>query len=217
MFTGIIQEIGTVLRITPRERGKELEFSCRNIYPELKIGDSVACNGVCLTVSELRTGIGFKAFAVGETLSRSNLSKIRIGDTVNFELSLLPDSRMGGHFVMGHVDSVTEVIKVQVLPDESREIFVSIPNDLTRYCVEKGSVALNGVSLTVAEMNKNHLKVALIPHTLRETNLSQVKMGDLLNLEVDIMGKYAEKLLRSYLPDKPNVTQEYLASLGYHA
>jgi len=217
MFTGIIQEIGTVIRTTPRGQGKELEFSCKSIYSELKVGDSVACNGVCLTVSELRKDIGFKAFAVGETLSRSNLSKIKTGNAVNFELSLLPDSRMGGHYVMGHVDSVTQVIKVQVFPDQSREIFVHIPDDLIRFCVEKGSVALNGVSLTIAEMKKNHLKVALIPHTLRETNLSQAKVGDLLNLEVDILGKYAEKLLRSYLPDKSNVTEEYLASLGYHA
>ena len=217
MFTGIIQEVGTALRITPRGRGKELEFSCRTVFPELKIGDSVACNGVCLTVTELLPGKGFRAFTVGETLSRSNLSELRTGDTVNFELALLPDSRMGGHYVMGHVDSVVDIVKIQNFPDGSREITVSIPGDLTRYCIEKGSIALNGVSLTIAEIKESRIKVALIPHTLKETNLSKVKMGEVINLEVDIMGKYAEKLMKSYLRDKPSISEESLAGLGYHA
>ncbi|MFC1586390.1 riboflavin synthase [Fibrobacterota bacterium] len=215
MFTGIIQEVGKAVRITHIGKGRQLDFSCHAIGKDLEVGDSVCCNGVCLSVTELLSG-GFRAFAVDETLSKSNLKGLKPGDLINLELALQPNSRLGGHYVTGHVDGEAVVSRVKKESNGSRELTVTVPGGHVRYCIQKGSVALNGVSLTIAAMRDDKLTVALIPITLEHTNLSLAAAGASLNLEVDMMGKYVEKLLDPYLPAR-GISKDSLQKLGYHA
>jgi riboflavin synthase len=216
MFTGIVEEVGAVRQIVLNGKGKQFQFSCKKICPEIKLGDSISCNGVCLTATELRND-GFTAFAVEETLSKSILNAVKVGDPINFELALRPDSRLGGHYVTGHIDGRAVVSGINVFADKSREMSLTISQELIRYCIKKGSVALNGVSLTIADVQVNQLVIALIPHTLDNTNLGKLKVGNTINIEVDMMGKYAEKMLAPYTSSNKGVTEEMLTKLGYHA
>jgi len=201
MFTGIIQEVGSVDVCSPMGQGVKFEFACKKIHSELNLGDSVCCNGVCLSVTEITRG-GFCVFSVKKTIESTNLKKLKVRDPINMELALLPSTRMGGHYVSGHIDGTASVSKVHELSDSSKEITLKVPENLTKYCIMKGSVALNGVSLTIADIKSTELTIAVIPVTLAETNFYQVSPGSVLNLEVDIMGKYAENLLGAYMPGK---------------
>lgn len=216
MFTGIIQEVGTLTGSVPQGMGRQLEFSCPGIVSELQHGDSVSCNGVCLTVAEVFSR-GFRAFAVSETLNKSNLGKLSTHSKINLELALLPTTRLGGHFVSGHVDGQAVATVIKSFSDGSRELTFRIPEPLVNYCISKGSVALNGVSLTIASIEGSLLTVALIPVTLTGTNIGLVTQGQSLNLEVDMIGKYLHKLVGPYVPAEKGISEKLLTNLGFHA
>lgn len=199
MFTGIVEEVGTIGEKVPQ--GAAIRFGVRAplIAKGLRVGDSVACNGVCLT-AETVSPEGFTATAVPETLARTTLSAARPGDRFNLEAALKAGSPMGGHIVQGHVDGQAEVVAWKTLQgsdgrDAGKELTIRVPAAFERYCVEKGSFALHGVSLTIAAKLGDTLRFALVPHTLSATNLGEKVPGDRLNFEVDILGKYVESLL----------------------
>lgn len=199
MFTGIVEEVGSIGEKVPQGAAFRFRFLAPGIAKTLRVGDSVSCDGVCLT-AETVSPEGFTATAVPETLSRSSFSAARTGDRVNLEAALKAGSPMGGHIVQGHVDGMAEVIGWKSLKgsdgrDAGKELDVRIPSPFARYCVEKGSFALHGVSLTIAAKAGDTLRFALVPHTLSATNLADKVPGDRLNFEVDILGKYVESLL----------------------
>ncbi len=197
MFTGLIEEVGEVVGIDTLAQGSRLRFAARRVVDGLSKGDSIAVDGCCLTAYDI-TRQGFAADISPETISRTNLSWYRIGTAVNLERPLAVGARLGGHFVQGHVDGISRVIRVIPEGDFVRMEF-SIPNGLRGYLVEKGSVALNGISLTVASLGEETFEVQLVPHTLERTNLG-VKGGvQALNMEVDVLGKYVGRLLEERL------------------
>ncbi|MGH9300324.1 MAG: riboflavin synthase [Acidimicrobiales bacterium] len=184
MFTGIVEEMG---RVRTRRDGY-FEIEAGLVIEDAKVGDSIAVNGCCLTVIELGPG-WWAAQAVEESLGRTTLGRAEVGDQVNLERPVRPSDRLGGHIVQGHVDATGVVAQV------SPALRVTVPSNLARYVVEKGSIALDGVSLTVVGVSGDTLEVAIIPHTAESTTLGRKLMGDHVNLEVDIMAKYAERLL----------------------
>lgn len=194
MFSGIVEDIGAVQTLEEKDKGVLLRIEVRKIDTgELVLGESVAVNGVCLTVVSAGNG-GFSVDASHETLSRTNLSGLRAGSGVNLERSLRVGDRMGGHIVTGHVDGVGTVQSITPV-GESRVFSFSIPAGLAKYVVEKGSVAVDGVSLTVNSVKGTEFSVNIIPYTLRETTFSEFRRGREVNIECDIIGKYVEKML----------------------
>ena len=194
MFTGIVEEQGRVRRVEPREGGARLEFDARTVLDDADIGDSIAVNGCCVTVVERGEG-WWAADAVIETLERTALGSLAVGDPVNFERPMRLADRLGGHLVQGHVDAVGRIEGRDPLPDGSTRLRFSAPADLLRYVVEKGSITVDGVSLTVAGIETDGFTVAVIPHTLEVTNLGVKGPGEPVNLEVDVLAKYVERLL----------------------
>ncbi len=195
MFTGIIADVGTVKEKTPDGPATRFRFQSTLIAQDLKVGDSVACNGACLTAEQVFAD-GFIAAAVPETLARTTLGQIRIGDSINLEAATKAGHPLGGHIVQGHVDGVCEVTGMRELPGGGgMEFSVRIPSEYSRYCVEKGSFCLHGISLTLAAVSGDELRFAIVPHTLSHTNLAKQRIGSRMNFEVDIVGKYVEKLL----------------------
>ena len=215
MFTGIIQDVGRVKSLRRLGETARLEALAPGLSAELRPGDSVAVNGACLTVTG-RDAKGFKADLSRETLERSNLGSLRSGDSINLELPLLPTARLGGHFVQGHVDAVARVVRI-----ERQKTFAlfrfSLPAGMRAYVVEKGSIAVDGISLTVSGLGKDFFEVAIIPHTLEHTNLSRRKRGDRVNLECDILAKYVEAALsrRRHDGSRDGLTAQYLRDQGY--
>ncbi len=211
MFTGIIEEVGTVRQIRRGRCSAVVEMEARLVTEDLKIGDSVAVNGVCLTVTE-KSSRGFQADVLHETLDRSSLAALRPGSPVNLERAMAADGRFGGHLVAGHVDG-TGVI-TQVRQDDTAVWYtIRAEASLLRYVVERGSIAIDGISLTVAAVTKENFSVSVIPHTARSTTLGTKRAGDVVNLEADIMGKYVEKLL---MPARQSgITREFLARYGF--
>ena len=193
MFTGLIEELGTVERIDEEALGRRIAVRASDIMSDTKIDDSISINGICLTVIDRRPG-GFVVQAVQETVRKTTAGDWRLGTRVNLERALRADSRLGGHFVQGHVDDVVEVISVQRLPQDWL-MTVRIGPSWSKYIIVHGSLALDGVSLTVARWQAPVATVSLIPHTLQHTSLGDRRPGDKLNLEVDILGKYVESLL----------------------
>jgi riboflavin synthase len=195
MFTGLIAELGEVTAIARGETSAVFSINSPALISEIKLGDSVAVNGVCLTATSLFS-TGFTADVMVQTLSLTSLSEIKVGSPVNLELAAQLNARMGGHMVQGHVDGVATV--VGLTPGEKWAQFdIKVPDHLTKYIVNQGSICLDGVSLTVGEISdaNNQLTVWLIPETLERTNLSSKKPGDLINIEVDVLAKYVERLL----------------------
>jgi len=195
MFTGLISELGTVAAISKGETSAVFTINAPALISEIKLGDSVAVNGVCLTATSV-SGNTFTADVMVQTLSLTSLSQIIVGSPVNLELAAQLNARMGGHMVQGHVDGVASVIGLT--PGEKWAQFdIKVPDHLTKYIVNQGSICLDGVSLTVGEISdlNNVLTVWLIPETLERTNLSSKKPGDLINIEVDVLAKYVERLL----------------------
>ena len=191
MFTGIIQEIGSVVGIKRSSQSCKLCIGTKSIEGS-NIGDSIAVNGVCLTITKIEKK-DFSADVVNETLQRTNLGLLRVGDKVNIEKPLRVGDQLSGHFVLGHIDNTGTIISAV---SGSRAILeVETKDELMNYVVEKGSIAVDGVSLTVAEVYKRSFKVALIPHTISATTLDNKKKGDVVNLEVDILGKHVAKIL----------------------
>ncbi|MGI6126861.1 MAG: riboflavin synthase [Planifilum sp.] len=193
MFTGIVEEVGRIEGIKRRGASMVLEVACRRVLEDVRIGDSIAVNGVCLTVISFSDST-FSADVMPETMNRTNLGELQIGSPVNLERALAAGDRFGGHFVQGHVDG-TGMIE-SLTPDENAVRFrIGVPEELTRWMVEKGSVAINGISLTLVEVGERHLTVSVIPHTLEATQLKEAQVGDRVNIECDMIAKYTAKLL----------------------
>ena len=212
MFTGIVEEIGSVRRVTDGS----IDISAKLVLEGTKIGDSIAVNGVCLTVTTLR-GDGFTADVMPETLRRSNLGILRNGDGVNLERAMAADGRFGGHIVSGHIDGVGTITN-QCREGNATWVTISAPPEILRYIVEKGSIAIDGISLTVAAVTDTDFSVSLIPHTGEQTILLQKKCGNQVNLENDIVGKYVERLMNTAAaPQKPEsrVTLDFLQENGF--
>ena len=193
MFTGIVRELGRVASIEGGDEGVRLDIEAPETAARLRVGDSVAVNGCCLTAEAVEAGrITFHA--VPETLHSSSLGELHAGVEVNVEPAVHAGEPLGGHYVQGHVDGVGRVQSVEA-EGEGLRVFVEAPPEILRYCVEKGSVTVEGVSLTVAEVAEDAFGVALIPHTIEETTLSELAPGRPVNLEVDVLAKYVERLL----------------------
>lgn len=194
MFTGIVEEIGTVRNVEHRGGSAVLNVGCASVVDDVSPGDSISVNGCCVTVTTLPAEGGFTADLMGETLDRTALGTLQPGDRVNLERALRADGRLGGHLVQGHVDGVAAVLGVEPKPDWTVMTF-SLPADLARYVVEKGSITLDGASLTVMGVEDGSFTVGLIPHTLAATTFGTRTVGDRINLEVDVVAKYVERLL----------------------
>ena len=193
MFTGLIEEVGTVQRFQKSGKRYDLEIHAREILKDLQVDDSVSVNGVCLTVVNTSSN-GFLVQVIPQTLRMSALSDIRQGDPVNLERAMATGDRFGGHFVQGHVDGVGQIVSIRSDTDHA-EYEIELPSDLARYCIPQGSIAIDGISLTIASLEKNRVQVALIPHTLQQTTFGAHKSGDAVNIEVDLLSKYVEKHL----------------------
>jgi len=189
MFTGIVEELGTVAGA-----GSRLEVLCSTVLSDLSIGASVAVNGVCLTAVAVSAN-GFAADLAPETLSRSNLGDLVKGSRVNLERPVTPATRLSGHIVQGHVDATGEIISLDMLGDGNWWLKVRVPQTLDRYLVEKGSITLDGISLTIASIDGNVIGVTIIPHTFLNTTIGLAHIGSNLNIEVDVLAKHVEKLL----------------------
>jgi riboflavin synthase len=215
MFTGLIEQVGTVRSLQVRGSTALAEIAAQGMTQGLREGDSIAVNGTCLTVAGLSQQ-GFNAELSEETLSRTSFGEMQPGSKVNLERPLLPTTRLGGHFVQGHVDGVGKVASIQSENGFACYEF-SFPADLQPYIVEKGSIAVDGISLTVARLRRHSFQVAVIPHTLANTNLRDRRVGDSVNLECDILAKYVESLLSYRAESKkgPTLTFEYLKERGY--
>lgn len=198
MFTGIIEEVGSVKELKVLGKEARITVASRWIWDELEIGDSVAVNGVCLTTVEKGAG-AFTADISEESLGRSNLAKLRRGMPVNLERALSLSSRLGGHIVQGHVDGVGKAKAVRQ-SGEGRVYAFSAPPEVAGYLVEKGSIAVDGISLTISALGEGEFSVAAIPHTVKETNLKGIKAGDAVNLEVDIIAKYIRRYIERGMP-----------------
>ncbi|NDB36982.1 MAG: riboflavin synthase [Actinobacteria bacterium] len=192
MFTGLIADKAKVISISRGRESAVIQIKSL-LIPEIKAGDSVSINGACLTATEL-SGDSFKADVMIQTLKVTSLGKLNEGDFVNLELAARPDSRLGGHIVQGHVDGVGSVLE-NSLGEKWNKFVVKVPNTLAKYIVNQGSIAIDGVSLTVGEITDDVVTLWLIPETLERTNLSQKIEGDLVNIEVDLIAKYVERLM----------------------
>lgn len=211
MFTGIIEEIGTVRRIEHGAKGARLTIQAKNVLEDTRIGDSIATNGVCLTVVSM-TSDSFSADVMAESLRRSSLGTLQGGSPVNLERAMAANGRFGGHIVSGHIDG-TGTIASQKREDNAVWVKIKTPAPLLRYIVEKGSIAIDGVSLTVAAVTDTDFSVSIIPHTGAQTILLGKKPGDPVNLECDVIGKYVEKLTA---PHKTGgISTNFLAENGF--
>ena len=193
MFTGLVREVGKVIWLRRSDRTLQLLVKGPRTATRVRIGESVAVNGCCLTVTAQREG-QFMFDLLAESLDRTNIGRLKPGSPVNLERALRVDGRLGGHFVQGHVDCTTEVLAVEERGPDLR-IDIALPAEFARYVAYKGSIAINGVSLTVAAANAADFSVWVIPHTLENTNLGDLEAGDLVNLEFDILAKYVERLV----------------------
>ena len=202
MFTGLIEEVGSVLTLeTSDRRQTQVQIAAPRLSEKIQIGDSVAINGCCLTVTA-RSGDSISFDLLEETLARTNLKTLRRNDRVNLERALAADGRLGGHFVQGHIDCAARILS---LDDRGADLKleVELPREFAHYVAPKGSIAVNGISLTVAQLSPESFTVWIIPHTRRETNLGSARAGDLVNLEFDLLAKYLERML-----DRPAVRSE---------
>ena len=196
MFTGIVEETGSVHAFEKGEAGARLEVEAAAVLSDLQLGGSIAVNGCCLTAVEI-SQTGFVADLSPETLDKTNLGDLAAGARVNLERPLLPSSRLSGHFVQGHVDATGEFLGIEPAGDDNWTLRVKAPRELLEYLVYKGSVAIDGISLTIAALEGDVIEVAIIPHTFQETNLSARKPGERVNLEVDILAKYVARQMEA--------------------
>jgi len=214
MFTGIIEEVGRVTGIANKNDNRRLTVSASHLVKELKKGDSIAVSGVCLTAVEI-TPNSFGADLAEETWRRTSFSRIKPGALVNLELPMRADGRFGGHIVQGHVDGTGKFLGLDEIPGaDNYWLRIEIPSELARYVIFKGSLSIEGISLTVAKVEGMHVTVAIIPHTTEMTNLKSLRPGDPVNLEVDMIAKYVEKMMRG---DSTNssITIERLVREGF--
>lgn len=215
MFTGIVEEIGKVVNIKKGAKSSVLTIQGKKIFQDLNIGDSVAVNGVCLTARTISKNT-FIADVMNETLNRSSLGNLRNESYVNLERAMLANGRFGGHIVSGHIDGTGSIVKIH--KDENAIWYtISAGKDLMKYIVEKGSIAIDGISLTVAKVDNESFSVSIIPHTAEKTILFHRLIGDKVNLENDIIGKYVEKLIdfEDKKKSESNITMEFLMKNGF--
>ncbi len=212
MFTGIIEEIGTLRRIQPIAGGKRLGIRALKIIDDLKPDDSVAINGVCLTVTQLEAD-GFWIDAVGETLQKSTLNDMGEGAGVNLERAIRLQDRLGGHLLQGHVNGRARITQI-VKRGENYYLEVDLPREITKYVIDEGSIALDGISLTIASLKGMKAGISVIPHTWTHTNLKQRKVNDMINVETDVIARYIERLLK-HSEDKDVFTDAWFKKLGY--
>ncbi len=193
MFTGLIEEVGSVIAVRASDHGAQLQIAAPQIAKKIRSGDSVAVNGCCLTLGSWR-GDQLTFDLLEETIDRTNLKVLRPDAPVNLERALSAEGRLGGHFVQGHIDCTSPILAFEERAGDHR-LEVELPAEFAHYVVSKGSIAMNGISLTVAEVLPKSFVVWIIPHTKRHTNLDRAKAGDLLNLEFDVLAKYVERML----------------------
>jgi riboflavin synthase len=214
MFTGIIEEIGRVARIEQHGEDRRITIAAGNAAKQLKTGDSIAVSGVCLTALDIKPG-SFCADLAPETWERTSFSRMHDGALVNLELSMKADGRFGGHFVQGHVDGVGKLIALERIADSDNwQLRIELPDDVEKYTVYKGSICIEGISLTVAKLEGRACTVAIIPHTVEMTNLNSLKRGDPVNLEADLIAKYVEKVMTRE-PAESTLTVEELVRQGF--
>ncbi len=217
MFTGIVEEVATIQQIENGSKSSKLTIKAKKVLVNSRLGDSIAVNGVCLTVTEIFED-RFKADVMAETLRKSNLGALKIGSKVNVERALSLETRLGGHIVSGHIDD-TGTITEFLQEDNAIWVTVEAKSNVLKYVVHKGSITIDGISLTVAYVDDYCFKVSIIPHTASETTLLTRKVGEKVNLECDLIGKYVEKLLRfnnsSEVPNKSNIDEKFLMANGF--
>ncbi len=214
MFTGIIEEVGRVSRIEQRGENRRITVAAQHAPKELKPGDSVAVSGVCLTALNIKPG-SFSADLAPETWARTSFSRMHEGALVNLELPMKADGRFGGHVVQGHVDGVGKVIELERIADsENWWLHIELPSEIEKYTVYKGSISIEGISLTVAKLEGRRCTIAIIPHTVEMTNLHSLQPGDPVNLEADLIAKYVEKMM-SVNPAESSLTVEELVRQGF--
>jgi len=214
MFTGIIEEIGRIAKIEQRGENRRVTITASKLNQEIRTGDSVAVSGVCLTALNIKAD-SFSADLAPETWTRTSFSRIHEGALVNLELPMKADGRFGGHVVQGHVDGVGKLIALEQISDSGNFwLRIEIPSEVERYTVFKGSICIEGISLTVAELEGQKCAVAIIPHTVEMTNLKSLKPGDPLNLEADLIAKYVEKMARRE-PERSRISIEQLRREGF--
>jgi riboflavin synthase len=214
MFTGIIEEVGRVVAIEEQGQKRRLTVACSRLLPDLKPGNSVSVSGVCLTTVEIKPTT-FRADLAHETWIRTSFSRLKTGALVNLELPMRADGRFDGHVVQGHVDGTGTIMSFEAVPDGNDYVLaINVPSELTRYIVAKGSLAIEGISLTVAEVEGTLVKIAIIPHTAELTNLQSLKPEDPINLEVDGMAKYVERMLAPQSTPS-SITIERLVKAGF--
>lgn len=217
MFTGIIEELGSIAGFNKHAKGARVHIAAKTVTDNTVEGDSVAVNGVCLTALEIDVN-SFVADVSQETLDRSTIGNLKIGSKVNLERAVTPSTRLGGHIVQGHVDGTGKFLQSSQEGD-FWTVRVSYPKEVGQYLVYKGSVSVEGISLTIANLVDKYFEIAVIPKTWELTNLSSLKKGDAVNLEVDIIGKYVERMLQygKGIPQKSEgITMEKLQELGFH-
>lgn len=211
MFTGLIEEVGVMEKIVSNADGREMQILSKKVFKDINIGDSISVDGACLSVTSKR-GEYFSAQAVTETLNRSTLRYFKTGELVNLERAMLPTDRFGGHFVQGHVDGIAEVVAVDK-SGNSAIMQIGLPKEIVKYAIIKGSITVNGVSLTISDISDISVKISLIPLTLKNTNLGLKKKGDLVNIEVDFIAKYVEKFVNSKFSER--LTLDKIGRWGY--
>ncbi|HBJ76308.1 MAG TPA: riboflavin synthase, partial [Porphyromonadaceae bacterium] len=214
-FTGIVEEVGKIKGIHRGVHSEQIEISAKKVLEDAKVGDSICTNGVCLTISKLLKN-SFVADVMHETLDCSTLGEMPLGAKVNLERAMMLNGRFGGHIVSGHIDGMGMLVKVYK-DDNSRRMWVETSSEILKYIVRKGSVALNGVSLTVASVGENNFEVSVIPHTWENTSFAELFVGNKINIENDILGKYVENFLSSNreCEAKKQLTEDFLEENGF--
>ncbi len=212
MFTGLIEEVGEILRIEKKEKSLTLEIEANKLINKINKGDSISVNGVCLTAT-IVNGNSFRADVSPETFEKTNLKFLKPKTKVNLETSLTLNKPLGGHIVLGHVDGIGKVISKNRL-QEFYEFIIDFPSELRKYMVEKGSIAINGISLTINKIYGNSISLMIIPHTFENTNLKYLNSGDFVNIEVDIIGKYVENMLK-FNKSSNGISMEFLKKYGF--
>ncbi len=208
MFTGIVEEIGHINSVN----NDSISVSCKKILEDINIGDSIAVNGVCLTVTSFDNS-SFNADVSYETMRVTKLGDLQVNDSVNLERAMLATSRFGGHIVSGHIDCVGKILNINK-NGNFYELNISIPDGNAQYIIKKGSITVDGISLTIYDLTNNSVKIAVIPHTFENTNLKTLKANSFVNIEFDILGKYVEKKLLMN-DNKSNITENFLKENGF--
>lgn len=218
MFTGLVEELGELKGFKKTGDSMILSIQAKEILKDVAIGDSIAVNGICLTVTSFNQSF-FTVDVMPETMFKSNLKDLNVGSLVNLERAMSPTRRFGGHFVAGHVDGVATLANKKTV-DNAVYFTFNIEPSLADYMIAKGSIAIDGISLTLVEVTENTFTVSIIPHTLKETNLVSKGIGDTVNIEVDMIGKFVEKSVRNMLSKgndkKTNITEDFLKENGFY-